>query len=469
MSQVRSSRFVIASAAIALIAVSSISPSVAWAIKCPNVMFVLDRSGSMAEDPNGNAPAPKGTSKWELLQSAVQKILTSWADRLPFGLEMFTSGGFSDTACFVDTRIDVEPAHETATQIVTAVLVSKPDSGTNTGEAIRRAAEDPVMKDKSRGQYIILITDGDPNCNSGDYPNATYTVSQIKEAAKSGIHTFVVGFDGSGGVNPSNLNEMAKAGLEPQVGCDGKMRPCYYSAQSAQALSMALDKIITVVTGGEFGMMTCDDSCFANGCDDGFICLTDELDPKPHCVPDPCHGAQCSGASYCRDGACVQSCKLPCPTGTRCVDGTCAANLCASVKCNPGEVCDQGSGNCVPDPCTGKSCKPPGVCDPQTGACGLDPCRVITCPVHTVCKPGGNCEAFYGDGGVSPPVGDNGGGGKRSGGCDIAPAQDAGLFIGGPLLVLLLIGGVVYGVIRWRRKKPLVIPPPDGSGGDGQP
>src|SRR5205814_223942 len=147
-----------------------------------------------------------------------------------------------------------------------------------------------------------------------------FTVKQIINAANIGIHTFVIGFDGSDGVNPANLNRMAIGGEEKRPGCDGKANPCYYSATNAQAVADALDRIVHIVTGGEFGMDTCDDSCFASGCDPGFICVTDELMPKPHCVPDPCNGAVCAPGSFCRDGGCVEACLRPCAAGERCAD-----------------------------------------------------------------------------------------------------------------------------------------------------
>ena len=171
----------------------------ARAAKCPNVMLVLDRSGSMADPPDANGK----DTKWGLLQKAVHKVIGQYGDRVPFGLEMYTFSalGFpDDITCYAQTRIDVEPAHGTAGAILKLIDNSMPDGGTNTGEAIKRANADAALRDSTRSNFIILITDGDPNCNSGDSCiscAAGFTIKQIQAAAANNIHTFVVGFDGT--------------------------------------------------------------------------------------------------------------------------------------------------------------------------------------------------------------------------------------------------------------------------------
>lgn len=418
------------------------------AMKCPNVMFVLDRSGSMVEDPNGRYPTPKGTSKWELLQRAVKKILDTYGSQLPFGMEMFTSSAFSDLMCYTDTRIDVEPAHDTSMRILKLLLAAQPDANTNTGEAIKRALNDPAMLERKRGQYLILITDGDPNCNPLDYQNASFTTKQIALAAAQGIHTFVVGFDGSGGVNPAGLNRMANAGLEPQPDCDGATLPCYYSASNAQAFSDALDKIVRIVTGGEFGPMACDDSCLANGCNPGFLCASDELHPEARCVPDPCRGAVCAPGSFCRMGTCVDACLTPCGAGKVCHDGACVADPCSGQTCVSGQFCDATTGQCAFNPCLTVTCPDGTLCDPQTARCAENPCGRIACPRQTICVAGGNCEAYYGDGGSSLPSASH-----PHAGCGIARAPSSSPMSEIGLILVAVVGAIGRRFGRRRESK----------------
>ncbi len=420
----------------------------ASARRCPNVLFVLDRSGSMSEDPDGNFKPP---TKWKLLQDAVVAVLDAYGDQLAFGMEMYTSSSFSNDACYNDTKIDVQPAHGTAQEIKTKLLAASPSSGTNTGEAIRRAHSDvTAFKDASRGEYIILITDGDPNCNSGE---PKYTSTEIANAATKNpsIHTFVVGFDGSGGVNPKNLNDMAKAGLEPISGCDPmKNKPCYYSASNAQKFQDSINQIIGTLAGSSV-LGGCDDTCFGNPCPQGEVCRVAK--DGPACMPDLCAAVSCNSDQYCKEGKCLSPCET-CPNGQQCQDSSCVPDLCAKANCGAGLVCDPASGNCVMDKCaSGKiKCTLPLFCDPISGTCMDDPCRLINCPATSTCLNGScmidpppvdmamaptddaNWQPFFPDMVIT-------GGQMRSGpGCAMSggAAGGAGLVLGGLLVAGLL-------------------------------
>jgi hypothetical protein len=413
----------------------------AHATPCPNLMLVVDKTGSMDQDPNGGNTHP---TKWELARNAVIKIVNMFGDQVPFGIEVFSSDGFDNATCYADTMISIEPAHDTAAQIVALVNATSPEGGTNTGDAIKRAAVDPALMDMTRQNFIVLITDGDPNCNDGE---PQYSVDQVTAAAKNGIHTFVVGFDGSGGVMPANLNNMAKAGLEPIMGCTGGQNsPCYYSASNAQKFDDAINSIINQVVGGEFGTMMCDDSCESNGCPMGQICTMDELNPKPHCVPDPCAGAMCDVTTqFCRDGNCVSACLSPCKASEKCIDGQCLPDPCKGVTCDTGngEVCNPLTGQCVMNPCVNRTCATPTVCDIGTGNCVNNQCSQITCPAGTMCVDGGNCVAP----GTAPndPMA-----GKHASGCQLGRSGDVA---GTVALSLILFGFFAIGrTARLRRR-----------------
>lgn len=288
------------------------------------------------------------------------------------------------------------------------------------------------MMDNTRGDYIILVTDGDPNCNSGDQAGtATYTLSEITAAAQQSptIQTFVIGFDGSGGVNPANLNAMAMAGGQPRAGCNAMTgNQCYYSANDAMALDAALNGIINMVTGGgEFGTAACDDSCITNGCPNGQLCTTDETSSFPHCVPDPCSGVTCTGGSFCRAGMCVGACGAPCPAGQQCDNGSCVVDPCYMKACGQGQVCNPTSGMCITNPCPNVNCPSGTICDVTTGKCSIDPCRTVKCPMGTMCVAGGNCSAPYN------------GTGRGKSGCSIGRRDDP-LAVGASLALAALLG-----------------------------
>jgi hypothetical protein len=367
-----------------------------------------------------------------------------YGDRVPFGLELFQSDSFhDDNKCYSDTMISVEPAHDTGTMIVQAVNAAQPVpmSHTNTGEAIERAAKDPVMADPTRDNFIILVTDGTPSCNSLDLMTGTadFSIMQINNAVNQmpPVKTWVIGFDGSGtGTDKSNLDAMARSGGEPVSGC-GNTVPCYYSASDANAFQMALSKVIDTLVGGEFGAITCDDSCYTNGCQPGYVCVKGETDPVAKCVPDPCMGQSCGGDTFCRMGQCVSACTDGCKGGTKCVNGQCVVDPCSGSSCanTAGMTCDPASGQCIPDLCMGKTCNGPTACDPVSGKCVDDQCHIITCPAGTMCVAGGNCAGTYN------------GSGRGSGGCSVGRRDDP-IGLG---LALIALFGLALAARRRRR------------------
>lgn len=418
---------------------------------CPNILFVLDQSSSMAEDPAGGNSKP---SKFDLLRDTVTKVINQWGDRVSFGLQLFKADVFvkcdfvsaqtTAKACLDAAKVDVAPAHETAADIIKRLKAANPIPGskTNTGEAIKAAVASMTLADTQRDNFVILVTDGDPSCNCLDVMNrdAEFTVDAINTARnqKPSIRTIVVGFDGDkGGVNPANLDSMARAGGAPVAGCGGN-KPCYYSAADAQKLNDALSKVIDTILGGEFGMVTCDDSCYSTGCPPGQACRKSELDPVAKCQPDPCGGAKCGGDQFCRDGGCIKACTSGCKPSQKCVDGMCVTDPCLAATCPDGQICcplgNKGcsAGQCIPDLCTGRQCNTNSICDPVSGKCVTDQCKVITCPAGTSCIQPGSCVA--GGAGGNPP--------KR--GCSLAapsPSRDLdpGLAIAGLGLLALAL------------------------------
>jgi hypothetical protein len=403
-------------------------PSLAAAKPCPNLMLVLDRSASMAQDPMGGSTHP---SKWELLQQVVSDVIRSYGDHVPFGLEIFSSDVIGDNSlCLSEAKVDVPISHASAPDILTMLAATSPQGDTNTGEAIEVAAQDPGLSDPAKPDYIVLVTDGDPNCNTTDLMGGTasFTVMQIQMAhdRSPSIGTFVIGFDGSGGVNPANLDAMAGAGGQRVPGCMGSAfgTPCYYSASSAQTFKDALDKIVTNV-GGEFGAGICDDSCYTIPCPAGQVCLTTELNPSPHCENDPCGGMTCGGGQFCRLGKCVTACDHGCAATQTCADGRCVPDLCSSAHCGSGMLCDPSSGSCAASPCA--TCNGGNVCDFASGRCVTDQCKVITCPKGTTCVNNGNCLG-------------------HAGGCQLARGAVDGA---APLAMMAL----VLAALAWRRRR----------------
>jgi hypothetical protein len=222
--------------------------------KCPNIMFVFDDTGSTSTLIGGNV------TRLQAGIMALTQALNQYPNAAPYGLEIFSSNGaISDITCYMSTSINVPPAFGTAQNIISMITPLAPAGGSNVGESIRRAYEN--LNDATRDNVIVIITDGGPNCNSGDVaPNYPYTAGEVVNAANHSpqVKTVVVGYDDTqAGVQngpPSLYNMMAQSGLLPQPGCTGAAgSPCYYPATdlttTVTSVRTALDRLLLATNG----------------------------------------------------------------------------------------------------------------------------------------------------------------------------------------------------------------------------
>src|SRR5207302_1728119 len=115
-----------------------------------------------------------------------------------------------------------------------------PGGATPTTGAIKAAVNFYMGSVDSNGhpKYLLLATDGEPNCSSGSNDSAA-AEQAIADAATAGIHTFVVGI-GTGNGNEAVLTQMAMNGKEPNMTAGQKP---YYEVSSTADLTTALNKI----------------------------------------------------------------------------------------------------------------------------------------------------------------------------------------------------------------------------------
>jgi hypothetical protein len=197
-----------------------------------NVLLVQDRSGSMKNPPNNQTTQ----SKWDLTTTAVKAAAMMTDSSVSWGLKTFPEGP-TDGAhkCLVTNVIDLPVAAMNAANLATTINATTPDGdGTPTGDAILVAFNYMKALTLPGQKFMVLSTDGDPNCGSD-------TVTQLRNAASMGIKTFVIGI-GSSDNSPANLNAMADAGGEPRPllsPLDSK----YYSVNSQADLATALAQI----------------------------------------------------------------------------------------------------------------------------------------------------------------------------------------------------------------------------------
>lgn len=442
-------------ASIAVLAVP-LAASAAGAPRCPNLLVVQDRSGSMNSPPSGFT----GPTKWEIAKSAVHTLTTSNGGSFRFGLDMFpdpsddNNGNGNCKGGTVQVNVDYSTGGTIDTTMNSNGACN--NCSTPTMETLQGLANPlySAFQDATRKQFAILITDGQPNCND-DPSTGSGSIDAVAALKAKGVGVFVVGF--GGGVDPCILNQMAARGGYPTVTPSGTCASCscgtlacqqcarmYYQADNAQQLTDALNKIIQVA-GGELGGQKCDDTCFGQGCPSGKICKS--VGGTPSCVDDPCAGKQCGAGQYCRidngTPTCIGSCPDICPTGKLCKDGSCIDDPCKGKVCNGTDVC--AGGTCIPNACGPTfSCSGPGqIC--VNGACIDDPCSGVQCPAGTSCitndtGPGAQCVGSHNPNQPDGGGGGGGGAGDGKGGTGCGCGGAAAL----PLAPLALL---------WRRRR----------------
>jgi Mg-chelatase subunit ChlD len=188
----------------------------------PDMLVVLDRSGSM--NPARNR---EGTDRWGGSRAAVIEVTAAFDDRVRFGLMTFPSargvGDEDDLAC-APGMLDVALGLDTGDVIATTLQGLNANGGTPTAPSLEEALRvigsakstnpDEVIPPK----YVLLVTDGDPNCSGqsrGDEVDElarTQTLAAIQALTDAGVKTYVVGYQTAGSVFAAQLDRMAAAG-----------------------------------------------------------------------------------------------------------------------------------------------------------------------------------------------------------------------------------------------------------------
>lgn len=220
----------------------------------PDVLIVLDASGSMNNDINdavcGNNDCG-ALSKWAQMTPGLVALVAANESTANWGLKMFADG---DARCGVTNNVAVPVAKLNATPIAAAIAARTSASGglvngsrTPTRAAVTAATNYLGGLGDGNPKRILLLTDGTPNCGTGvdqaadDSPAAAQAVA---DARARGILTTVVGIATAGGPAEASLNAMAVAGGAPRAGAT----TAYYPVSNIAELESALTPIITMPT-----------------------------------------------------------------------------------------------------------------------------------------------------------------------------------------------------------------------------
>jgi hypothetical protein len=185
----------------------------------PNVLILLDRSGSM----NGDAD---GDTRWNVAKDAIDKVTTTLGDKIRFGLATYSSclpGGCSAGSI-------VTPIAEGSSAEIRAFLASTVDerssdgqgltsdgklkylcdsgkSETSTGKSLSALVGEPSLLDAFRSNAVILLTDGKENDDCrGDCDGPCGAKRLLTQSPP--VKTYVIGL----GVNADAVDAIAEAG-----------------------------------------------------------------------------------------------------------------------------------------------------------------------------------------------------------------------------------------------------------------
>jgi hypothetical protein len=217
-----------------------------------DLLLVLDRSGSMSNDIATDSACSGGgrgrdaglcTTKWSTMTTSLDQVLAASPAGVQWGLKFFTSP--KGQTCTVNAGADVPVGAGTAAQIQAQIAGTSPANSTPTTAAINAAVTYFSTVNDGLAHYILLATDGQPNCDPGtsgtvSATSVANTVAAITAAATAGVKTYVIGIGPSAG----NLDNFAAAGGTGN----------YYPATSPDALTAALSSIVVAVASCVFTM-----------------------------------------------------------------------------------------------------------------------------------------------------------------------------------------------------------------------
>jgi Mg-chelatase subunit ChlD len=197
----------------------------------PDILIVLDRSGSMNDN-----------NRWRASVSALQSSINfglmafpGTAAQMPppssdpcAGLPLLErlvcqfqnggpSGGWGGPATCEAGSIVVPIEADAAPAISAALDNMAPSGNTPTSFTLREAHKllgsgiggpDEQVTPK----FVLLVTDGEPNCEGNSVQALNSTVAAIEELAADGIRTYVVGYNTQTGQAKQAMDRMAAAG-----------------------------------------------------------------------------------------------------------------------------------------------------------------------------------------------------------------------------------------------------------------
>jgi len=210
----------------------------------PDVLIVQDKSLSMNDDSNDKSCTGGcgANSKWAQVSAAIENVVMATQATVNWGLKFFGN----DSMCGVTAGATVDIAANNYGAIQTAFTGASPSSYTPTETAMNSATAYMMTLKDPNPKYLLLATDGLPNCGPGaskvTNDDSTGAETAVTSAKAAGFQTFVVGIaTAADAMATATLNQMALNGGVPQTGA----ATSYYAVSDTATLEAALNRILS--------------------------------------------------------------------------------------------------------------------------------------------------------------------------------------------------------------------------------
>jgi hypothetical protein len=216
----------------------------------PDLLIVQDKSGSMANDLN-DMRCMRGTmceTKWADTVTGINMVVGMTDTTINWGLKYFANNG----GCGVNDGAAVPIGPGNGPAISMSLAGTNPGGSTPTRLAIMSAVAYLQTVMDPNPKFILLATDGEPNCIPGGMDQAADdsagAVAAVQAAAMAGFPVFVAGV-GNVATAQATLNMLADAGGRPQMGATH-----YYPVNSTADLVNVLKTIGGMIASCSFGL-----------------------------------------------------------------------------------------------------------------------------------------------------------------------------------------------------------------------
>jgi hypothetical protein len=218
----------------------------------PDILIVQDRSLSMTDGADGK-PCTGGTangdgkcgasSKWSQTIAAINQVVAQTQSKVNWGL-IFLGDEVDQCGAATAPVVGITPG--ASSQLIQAALNGVQFAGapgTPTAAVMNNSVKYLQGLTDANPKYLLLATDGEPNCAAGSLNTADDSGAEnaVAAAYTAGFPTFVVGIATTTVATASGaLNTMAVNGGEAQVGAATQ----YYAVTDTASLETVLGQII---------------------------------------------------------------------------------------------------------------------------------------------------------------------------------------------------------------------------------